>query len=129
MSFFAVSAMGASVEITDKVWKMGASVQSESNPVSLINDGNANTNAPYWSTLHGEDFYGTYEYVELQWETNCVLDKIQVYWATEDGDINLPTDAYIAYWNGKRWVKSVGIDGINRRGVLEYHVEFYVQQS
>lgn len=124
MSFFAVSAMGASVEITDKVWKMGASVQSESNPVSLINDGNANTNAPYWSTLHGEDFYGTYEYVELQWETNCVLDKIQVYWATEDGDINLPTDTYIVYWNGKRWVISVGIDGINRRGVSNTTLNF-----
>lgn len=64
------SATAANSEITDKVWRMSASVQSVGRPVDLINDGNANVNAPYWSSQHGSAFYGQYEYVELQWEFN-----------------------------------------------------------
>ena len=117
LTFLAANAMAASVKITDKVWKTGASVQSDRNPVSLITDGNANTNAPYWTTQHGEEYYGQYEYVELQWETNSIITSVQVFWATAKGDVALPTDAYISYWNGKEWVKSSSIENINTRGV------------
>lgn len=88
--------MMSAAEIKGSVWKIGASVQSESNPVNLIIDGNANANAPYWSTLHGTEYYGQYEYVELQWETNCKISGLTIYWAKPSGDIAYPTDAYIS---------------------------------
>lgn len=97
LALCSMSATAATPEITDKVWRMSASVQSVGRPVDLINDGNANVNAPYWSSQHGSAFYGQYEYVELQWEFKAKVSSIQVFWATASGDIALPTDAYVAY--------------------------------
>lgn len=116
LAFSALSA-SAATEITDKVWRLNSSVLSSSNPVSLINDGNANANAPYWSTQHGSEYYGQYEYVELQWEFKAQLSSVQIYWATASGDVTLPDDAYICYWDGTQWVKDVSISNISKRGV------------
>lgn len=113
----------ASAEITDKVWRMEASVSSAAHPVSLINDGNANTNAPYWSSQHGASYYGQYEYVELQWELQAKVSDVQIFWATSGQDISLPDDAYICYWDGMQWVKDVSISGINKRGVSNTSAE------
>ena len=107
----------ASAEITDKVWRLDASVSTASNPVSLINDGNANVNAPYWSTEHGASYYGQYEYVELQWDLQAKISSIQMFWATTGQGVSLPTDAYVAYWDGEQWVKNVSISDINKRGL------------
>lgn len=108
--------MMSAAEIKGSVWKIGASVQSESNPVNLIIDGNANANAPYWSTLHGTEYYGQYEYVELQWETNCKISGLTIYWAKPSGDIAYPTDAYISIWNGDEWVRNAATVSVNSRG-------------
>ena len=117
LALCSMSATAANPEITDKVWRMSASVLSVGRPVDLINDGNANVNAPYWSSQHGSAFYGQYEYVELQWEFKAKVSSIQVFWATASGDIALPTDAYVAYWDGNEWVKSTPIDNISKRGL------------
>ena len=117
LALCSLSATAANSEITDKVWRMSASVQSVGRPVDLINDGNANVNAPYWSSQHGSAFYGQYEYVELQWEFKAKVSSIQVFWATASGDIALPTDAYVAYWDGEAWVKSTQINNISKRGL------------
>lgn len=119
--FLGASMMMATVTATaadlkTSVWKIGASVQSTSNPVSLIIDGNATTNAPYWSTLHGEEYYGQYEYVELQWESNCSITGLTIFWAKPDGDVDYPEDAYLSSWNGDEWVKNPTAVTVNSRG-------------
>ncbi len=117
MLLSAQSAAAASADITNQVWHIDASVLSTSNPVNLITDGNANANAPYWSTQHGTDYYGQYEYVELQWEFKAQVSSVQIFWATTGQDVALPTDAYICYWDGLQWQKDVSIKDISRRGL------------
>lgn len=122
LAFASLTAASAQVVISNQVMRLSASTESSDHPVSLVNDGVAN--AGYWSSFHGADYYGQYEYVEFQWETNSVVSQIQVYWALADGDIALPTDAYVAYWNGTEWVNAAAIDKISTRGVSNTKVSF-----
>lgn len=117
LALFSSNAIAADPEITDQVLKITASVEPVGKPVSLINDGNASSNAPYWSTQQGEASYGKYEYVEMQWETKVNVSTVQVFWATASGDIALPSEAYISYWNGTEWVKATEITNIPKRGI------------
>lgn len=117
LALFSSNAIAADPEITDQVLKITASVEPVGKPASLINDGNASSNAPYWSTQQGEASYGKYEYVEMQWETKVNVSTVQVFWATASGDIALPSEAYISYWNGTEWVKATEITNIPKRGI------------
>ena len=86
--------------------KLTASVETEEHPLSLIND-NRTSASSYWSTNHGEEYFGQYEYVEMVWDRNNNYTEIRAYWAQNDDDgVLLPTDAYVAWWDGHQWVKA-----------------------
>ena len=57
------------VNLSVKAVYVGASVYDAELPVSLIN-ANRTSASKYWSSYHGDEFFGQYEYVELRWEEN-----------------------------------------------------------
>ena len=79
-----------------------ASVDNPDYPVSLLYDNRITANS-YWSSWHGEEFYGQYEYVELTWEQQNIFKDMRIYWASAGDSILLPTDAYVALWDGSDW--------------------------
>ncbi|MBQ9636619.1 MAG: T9SS type A sorting domain-containing protein [Prevotella sp.] len=82
-----------------------ASVNVSGHAVSLIYDNRTNAGS-YWSSNHGEAFYGQYEYVEFRWPQNNEFTEIRAYWAVNaDEDVLLPDDAYLAWWDGHNWQK------------------------
>lgn len=102
------SATGQTVKnLSWEVSSLSASVEDAAYPVSLIKDNRYAANAKYWSSYHGDAFFGQYEYVELQWNSRQIIKEVRAYYASDDANILLPTDAYVAWWNGEDWQKDV----------------------
>ena len=117
MCFALIAFMGASlsmvaqateVNLALKAIKVNASVNSDE--VSLIAD---NARVKYWST-EGADF-SQYQYVEFEWSATSKVVEADVYWAKPNATKGtaLPTDAYLAYWNGEDWVKDASLNTVN----------------
>ena len=110
------------VNLSVKAIYVGASVDEAEHPVSLIND-NRTTASKYWSSYHGDEFFGQYEYVELRWEENNDFLEINAYWATADENLLLPTDAYVAWWNGHDWQRGATLAEADGNGLSATPVE------
>ncbi|MBR1932255.1 MAG: T9SS type A sorting domain-containing protein [Prevotella sp.] len=82
---------------------VSASTELADRPVSLIKDNRYAANAKYWSSYHGDEYLGQYEYVELEWACQNVYKEVRAYWAEDGDNILLPTDAYVAWWDGSDW--------------------------
>lgn len=82
-----------------------ASVENDDHPLSLIRDNRYSASSKFWSGYHGDEAFGLYEYVELQWGQQHIYKDVKVYWAQDGSNILLPTDAYVAWWDGSEWQK------------------------
>lgn len=71
-----------------------------------LNDGNSNTNAPYWSSLRDDAEGEQLDYVEYSWPVACDIVQYSVYWKVDDEKLLLPTEAYIMTWNGHEWERA-----------------------
>ena len=109
------------VNLASRASYVKASVESEEHPVSLIND-NRTTQSKFWSGFRGEEFFGEYEYVELGWEQNNDFADIRAYWATDD-NLLVPTDAYVAWWDGHGWQRGVTLAAADENGLSITEVE------
>lgn len=119
------TARAADSEIGIEATSVSASVESADYPVSYINDRAFSSASPFWSSYQGEEYYGEWEYVEMQWDTNSIISRLMIYWAESDDDnVAYPTEAYIDYWSGAEWVTSTEIDcsDINSRGIQTVYV-------
>lgn len=88
-----------------EVSSLSASVEDAAHPVDLVKDNRYAATAKYWSSYHGDAYLGQYEYVELQWSQRQIVKEVRAYYATDDANILLPTDAYVAWWDGSDWQK------------------------
>ncbi len=84
--------------------RVTASFSSDEHPVVLIYD-NRTAASSYWSSDAGEESWGEYAYVEFLWDRNNQFAEIRAYWAADDTNILLPSDAYVAWWDGREWHK------------------------
>ena len=101
---------------------LSASVNSDDHPVSLIND-NRIGSASYWSSYHGDEWLGQYEYVELRWDRHNIYKEVRAYWASDDEQILQPNDAYVALWDGHQWLKGSTLAEADAKGVSTTEVE------
>ena len=72
---------------------------------SNINDNNTTT---IWENYRGEDYYDTWQYIELDWEYAQQIINTKILWYV-NGNINLPSAAYISYWDGHQWTKATDL--------------------
>ena len=84
--------------------RVTASFSSDEHPVALIYD-NRTAASSYWSSDASEESWGEYAYVEFLWDRNNQFAEIRAYWAADDTNILLPSDAYVAWWDGREWHK------------------------
>lgn len=82
-------------------------------------DGRRYPKTAYWSNYTGKDSYGRTDYLELDWDYNQTISHIKVYFVQGGDSIAYPTEAYIAYWNGRQWVKSISLPAADDKGVSE----------
>ena len=101
---------------------VSASVNDEAHPLSWVND-NIRTATKYWSTYHGDEYLGQYEYVELRWDRNNRFTQIIAFWATQGEGIALPADAYVAWWDGHEWQKGNTLNEADGSGTSTTDVE------
>lgn len=95
--------VGSKTELAKSAALVLASVESDDNPPTRINDNAFRPTTPYWSSFTGTENYGKTEYVELQWEASVNIEECRVYWAQDGTDIEYPTEAYLSRWTGKDW--------------------------
>lgn len=76
---------------------------------------NDNGRTAFWSGYHGSEYYGNYEYVELDWDRSCTITNIIMLWAESGDTIAVPTDAYVEYYDGVQWVKSLSLGAVANR--------------
>lgn len=105
-----------------KAIDLSASVNSDDHPVSLIND-NRIGSASYWSSYHGDEWLGQYEYVELRWDRHNIYKEVRAYWASDGEQILQPNDAYVALWDGHQWLKGSTLAEADAKGVSTTEVE------
>lgn len=108
--------------LAPKAIEVYASVDGSEHPVSAVND-NLRTATSYWSTFHGDEYAGQYEYVELQWDRNNSYTQIVAYWVATGENLTLPTDAYVAWWDGHEWQKGATLSTVNANGISTTDVE------
>ena len=101
---------------------VSASVESEGHPVTLVKDSRT-TASKYWSSYHGEVFFGQYEFVEFRWEQNNDFTEIRAYWVTPDENHLLPNDAYVAWWDGHEWQRGTTLAEADEKGYSQTKVE------
>ena len=102
--------------------RLSASVNSDDHPVSLINDNRIGA-ASYWSSYHGDEWLGQYEYVELQWDRHNILKEVRAYWASDGDQILQPSDAYIASWDSHQWLRGSTLAVADAKGISTTEVE------
>ena len=102
--------------------RLSASVNIDDHPVSLINDNRIGA-ASYWSSYHGDEWLGQYEYVELQWDRHNILKEVRAYWASDGDQILQPSDAYIASWDSHQWLRGNTLAEADAKGISTSEVE------
>jgi hypothetical protein len=88
-----------------------ASYESAANPVSVIKDNRYGKNVKYWTSSQEESAFGEEAYVELQWNQQNVFKEIKAYWASDDQNVLLPSEAYVAWWDGEDWQLGAILNG------------------
>ena len=83
--------------------------------VKAVNDNRYATNAKYWSTYQDETSLGQYAYVEMGWNTQNEIKEVRAYWGADGENILLPTDAYVAWWDGSDWQRSATLGEADSR--------------
>lgn len=84
---------------------------SEWESLDAVNDGftpessTDRTNSIYGNWA-GEGEYGEYNWVQYDWDFAHQISEVSVYWFTDFGGLLQPTDAYIEYWNGLKWINA-----------------------
>lgn len=109
------------VNLSSRAYYVGASTESAEHPLSYIND-NRTIRSNYWSSFHGEEFYGEYEYVEFRWQQNNDFTEIRAYWVADDDNLELPTDAYLAWWDGHDWQEGERLNAADESNVSRTEV-------
>jgi len=102
--------------------------------LGAVNDGISSTSsltkpsAGAYGNWNGESDYGTYNWVQYEWDNAHILLSTSVYWwidntATPAVGISTPTDAYIQYWNGAAWITfgNIGLS-LNKFNTLDMGV-------
>jgi hypothetical protein len=102
---------------------VSASFESADYPVSLIRDNRYGGNARYWVSTTDEAHYGEEAYVELQWLQQNVIKEIRAYWAADSDALLLPTEAYMAWWDGSEWQRGATLNDADDKKLSATEVE------
>ena len=102
---------------------VSASSESADYPVSLIRDNRYSGNARYWVSTTDEALYGEEAYVELQWSQQNVFKEVRAYWAANGDAILLPTEAYVAWWDGNEWQRGASLNDADDKKLSVTEVE------
>ena len=97
------TAVGQSMSnLSARAVRVTASVNVEDHPASMVKD-NRTSQSNYWSSYHGDESLGQWAYVELQWDRHNQYKEVRAYWAEDQENILLPTEAYVSWWDGHQW--------------------------
>ena len=97
LASLATSAFGQA-NLSPKAERVTASVNSDM--AALVND-NRMSASSYWHTTSAS--LGQWEWVELQWQRKNSYTEVRVFWAAPSEQIELPQEAYAAWWDGHQW--------------------------
>ena len=100
-----------------------ASYESTDNPVSLIKDNRYGKNVKYWTSNQEPSHFGEEAYVELQWSQQNVYKEVRAFWASDDETVLLPTEAYVAWWDGEQWQRGATLNSPDENKLSVTEVE------
>ena len=88
----------------------------------LVKD-NRMTATNYWSSYTGESSLGAEAWVELLWGQHNQYTEVRAYWATQGEGIAIPSEAYVAAWDGHQWQRGPSLAEADDKGVSITPVE------
>ncbi len=92
--------------------------------IKYINDNRYASNSRYWSSYTDESQFGQYAYVELGWASRFIVKEVNAYWATDNENVLLPVDAYVAWWDGQEWQRDATLGEPDSRLLSTTAVDF-----
>lgn len=95
--------------------ELSASVEPEGHAVGLIRDNRYAANGKYWSSYMDETSQGQWAYVELGWNNLPLIKEVRAYWADDQENVVLPTEAYTAWWDGSDWQRADDLPAVDNR--------------
>ena len=105
-----------------------ASVETADHPVRLIVDNRYGGSVKYWSSYQDDDHLGEEAFVELQWSQQNIIKEVRVYWASDDANVLLPTEAYIAWWDGAEWQRGADLNAPDDKKLSATEVQLATTQ-
>lgn len=92
-----------SVNLSLKATALTSSVNNDMSQLKYLNDNRYATNAKYWSSYEEETPGGQEVYIEMHFAQQSVINEVRAYWAVDGDQVVLPTEAYLAWWDGQEW--------------------------
>ena len=103
-----------------KVKNISASVNADA--LSNLNDNRYSGSAKYWSSYTDDGHLGELAYVELEWEQQNIYNEVRAYWASDEANVLLPTEAYVSWWDGSDWQQGSTLTPADDKGVSRTEV-------
>lgn len=88
---------------------VAASASDAGHDVALVKDNRYASNGKYWSSYHGDDALGQWEWLELSWARQNIFDEIKIWWVADGANVLLPEEAYVAWWDGAQWQRGADL--------------------
>ena len=89
--------------------ELSASVEPEGHAVALVKDNRYPANGKYWSSYQDAASLGQWAYVEMGWQQPQLIYEVRAYWANDNESVVLPTEAYLAWWDGSEWQRAANL--------------------
>jgi len=111
-------------------WETLSAVNDGHNPASSADKSNG-----AYGNWNGEANYGALNWVQYEWTLAKRLTSVSVYWWADGLGIQLPTEAYIEYWNGSSWTRAGDIGMLSDRynvlklDILTSRVRVYMRSA
>lgn len=104
------------VNLSMRASSITSSLEASGNVASLVADGSMSGQS-YWSSWQGSQHSGEYAYIEFEWPYTVRLENSRIYWAVSGDSIALPSDAYLAVYDGTEWVRKCNIEAPASRNI------------
>ena len=114
--------------LTFTVSELTASAEPENHAVSLIKDNKYALNAKFWCSYTDESSFGQWAYVEMGWDKQQLIKEVRAYWANDNANVLMPTEAYIAWWDGNEWQRAESMPAADDRMMAAVETELSTQR-
>ena len=116
-----------STNLSLKATEVTSSVNNDLSQLKYLTDNRYASNAKYWSN-QGDHSTSHEVYIEMSFPLQSIITEVRAYWVVDDGQVSLPADAYLAWWDGQEWQRGPTLATADNNLLSTTHVNLSTQR-